>query len=202
MYGSASAFPTNSFNSTNYCVDVTFAPTPPSGPPTSPTGVSRRCRLGTGLGELDHARRRRWRADHQIHRDAVHRLDRANARQRDGARQLGHGDRVDERDRLHLQGDRHQLGRHQRGLGGVRGGHPRGHDLRTRDAGDRRLRRPELGRAGRQVHRPGKRGRSPASASTRPPPTPARTSAACGAQPEHCSLRPPSRTKAPPAGSS
>jgi Domain of unknown function (DUF4082)/Fibronectin type III domain/Bacterial Ig domain len=40
MYGSASAFPSNSFNSTNYYVDVTFAPTPPSGPPTSPTGVS------------------------------------------------------------------------------------------------------------------------------------------------------------------
>ncbi len=39
MYGSASAFPSNSFNSTNYYVDVTFAPTPPSGPPTSPTGV-------------------------------------------------------------------------------------------------------------------------------------------------------------------
>ncbi len=38
-YGSASAFPSNSFNSTNYYVDVTFAPTPPSGPPTSPTGV-------------------------------------------------------------------------------------------------------------------------------------------------------------------
>ncbi len=38
-YGAASAFPSNSFNSTNYYVDVTFAPTPPSGPPTSPTGV-------------------------------------------------------------------------------------------------------------------------------------------------------------------
>jgi hypothetical protein len=38
-YGSASAFPSNSFNATNYYVDVTFAPTPPSGPPTSPTGV-------------------------------------------------------------------------------------------------------------------------------------------------------------------
>jgi hypothetical protein len=38
-YGSTSAFPSNSFNSTNYYVDVTFAPTPPSGPPSSPTGV-------------------------------------------------------------------------------------------------------------------------------------------------------------------
>lgn len=38
-YGSASAFPSNSFNSTNYYVDVTFAPTPPTGPPTAPTGV-------------------------------------------------------------------------------------------------------------------------------------------------------------------
>ena len=113
-YGSASAFPSNSFNSTNYYVDVTFAPTPPSGPPTSPTGVFAAVASGQALGELDHPGRRRRRADHQVHGDAVHRLDRADAGQRDGARQLGHADRVDERDRLHLQGERHQLGRDQR----------------------------------------------------------------------------------------
>jgi hypothetical protein len=39
-YGSSSAFPSNTFNATNYYVDVMFAPTPPSGPPTSPTGVT------------------------------------------------------------------------------------------------------------------------------------------------------------------
>jgi hypothetical protein len=38
-YSATSTFPSSSFNATNYYVDVTFAPTPPSGPPTSPTGV-------------------------------------------------------------------------------------------------------------------------------------------------------------------
>ncbi len=38
-YGTGSAFPTNSFNATNYYVDVLFAPTPPTGPPSAPTGV-------------------------------------------------------------------------------------------------------------------------------------------------------------------
>jgi hypothetical protein len=36
-YGLSSAFPTSSFNATNYYVDVLFAPTPPTGPPQAPT---------------------------------------------------------------------------------------------------------------------------------------------------------------------
>ncbi|MGH2853442.1 MAG: DUF4082 domain-containing protein, partial [Solirubrobacteraceae bacterium] len=38
-YGSSSTFPSNSYNATNYYVDVTFAPVPPTGPPAPPTGV-------------------------------------------------------------------------------------------------------------------------------------------------------------------
>ena len=85
-YGSASAFPSNSFNSTNYYVDVTFAPTPPSGPPTSPTGVFAAVASGQASVSWTTAGRRRRRADHQIHRDAVHWLDRANGCQRAGTR--------------------------------------------------------------------------------------------------------------------
>ena len=39
-YSSSSIFPTNSFNATNYYIDVLFAPTPPSGAPSAPTAVS------------------------------------------------------------------------------------------------------------------------------------------------------------------
>jgi Domain of unknown function (DUF4082)/Fibronectin type III domain/Bacterial Ig domain len=39
-YSSTSAFPSSSFNSTNYSVDVTFLPGPPPPPPGAPTAVS------------------------------------------------------------------------------------------------------------------------------------------------------------------
>jgi hypothetical protein len=39
-YSPTSIFPTNSFNATNYYVDVLFAPIPPSGAPSAPTAVS------------------------------------------------------------------------------------------------------------------------------------------------------------------
>jgi hypothetical protein len=39
-YSSSSTFPSSSFNSTNYSVDVTFLPGPPPPPPGAPTGVS------------------------------------------------------------------------------------------------------------------------------------------------------------------
>jgi hypothetical protein len=39
-YGGASAFPSSSFNATNYSVDVTFTPGPPPPPPGAPTGVT------------------------------------------------------------------------------------------------------------------------------------------------------------------
>ncbi len=38
-YGSSSAYPSNSYNATNYYTDVLFEPVPPSGPPAQPTGV-------------------------------------------------------------------------------------------------------------------------------------------------------------------
>jgi N,N-dimethylformamidase beta subunit-like, C-terminal/Domain of unknown function (DUF4082)/Fibronectin type III domain/Bacterial Ig domain len=38
-YSSTSTFPSSSYNATNYYVDVLFAPVPPSGPPSAPTGV-------------------------------------------------------------------------------------------------------------------------------------------------------------------
>jgi hypothetical protein len=39
-YSANSAFPSSSFNATNYYVDVLFAPAPPTGPPSAPTAVS------------------------------------------------------------------------------------------------------------------------------------------------------------------
>ncbi len=39
-YSSSSTFPSNTFNATNYYVDVMFAPTPPTGPPSPPTAVA------------------------------------------------------------------------------------------------------------------------------------------------------------------
>jgi Domain of unknown function (DUF4082)/Fibronectin type III domain/Bacterial Ig domain len=38
-YSSSSTFPSNSYNATNYYVDVLFEPVPPTGPPGPPTGV-------------------------------------------------------------------------------------------------------------------------------------------------------------------
>ncbi len=46
MYGSSSAFPSNSYNATNYYVDVLFEPVPPTGPPGQPTGVFAAVALG------------------------------------------------------------------------------------------------------------------------------------------------------------
>ena len=68
-------------------------------------------------------------------------------------------------------------------------------------ARDDRLRRFAPPSSSGSSSAPNWRARSPASASTRPPPTPAPTSAACGAPPARCWPRPPSPTKPPPAGS-
>ena len=69
------------------------------------------------------------------------------------------------------------------------------------DAGDRRPQRRGSGRARRQVPRRRGRLRSPASASTRAPATPAPTPAACGRAPARCSRRPRSPTRPRRAGS-
>ena len=55
--------------------------------------------------------------------------------------------------------------------------------------GDRRRERHQRDRARREVHGPTSPDRSPASASTRRPPTPAPTSATCGPRPARCSAR-------------
>ena len=64
---------------------------------------------------------------------------------------------------------------------------------RRLDSGD-----GSCGRARREVHGRHAAARSPASASTRPPRTPARTSAACGPRRARCSRRRPSPTRPPP----
>ena len=71
-----------------------------------------------GHGQLDGAVQQWRQHDHQVHGDAVHRLDRADAG--DGDRQsaghLYHGDRADQRHRLHIHRDGDQRERHQPGF--------------------------------------------------------------------------------------
>ena len=81
-YGTSSTFPSNSFGAANYWVDVVYA----TGATTAPGAADRRDGDGrerVGDGELDGAVERREH-DHQLHGDAVHRDDGADA---------DHGDR-------------------------------------------------------------------------------------------------------------
>ena len=77
----AQHFPTNTFNATNYFVDVIFAATPPAAP-GQVTGVS--ATAGTGSATV------RWigpdvgRRSYQLHGHAVHRLDGADGQDGDG----------------------------------------------------------------------------------------------------------------------
>ena len=84
----------------------------------APTGVTATAGNGVGDGELDRADQQWRQHDHQLHGDAVHRLDRADAG--DGDRQpaghLGHGDRADQRHQLHLHRVGDQRQRHRAGL--------------------------------------------------------------------------------------
>ena len=84
-----------------------------------------------GAGELDRAVRR-WQRDHQVHGHAVHRDDRADTDHGDRhpAGDQHHGDRADQRHRLHLHGDRDQRDRHRARLRRLELGHPLVHHLR------------------------------------------------------------------------
>ena len=74
--------PRHTFNRANYWVDVVFSSGAPTAP-AAPTGVTATGGERVGDGELDGAVERRQR-DHQLHGDAVHRDDGADA---------DHGDR-------------------------------------------------------------------------------------------------------------
>ena len=77
-YGSSNTFPTSTYNNNNYWVDVVYSTRRAA---TAPGGADRGVGDGgqrVGDGELDGAEQRRQR-DHQLHGDAVHRVDGADA---------------------------------------------------------------------------------------------------------------------------
>ena len=80
-----STFPSNSYNATNYWVDVLFAPAPAASPPGAPTGVTAKPASEPGAGQLDARRAQRRQRDHGLHGDAVHRRERADAGPRSAA---------------------------------------------------------------------------------------------------------------------
>ena len=99
-----------------------------------------------GGGELDGAGQQWRQRDHQLHGDAVHRLDRADAG--DGDRQpaghLDHGDRADQRHQLHLHRVGDQRCRHRAGLVAVQRRDPE----RAADGDERHAERGGDGRRG------------------------------------------------------
>ena len=74
-------------------------------PPGAPTGVAATAGNGQANGEADRPLRQRRERHHQVHRDALHRLDGADPG--DSHRQppgdIDHRQRVDERDHVHVQ---------------------------------------------------------------------------------------------------
>ena len=106
-----------------------------------------------------------------------------------GVRHEHDGDRAHQRHGLHVPRDGGQRRRQQPRVGRVQHRDAGGHDLRLLHARERRLGRPQRRRAGREVHARPRTARSPASASTRRPRTPAPTSAACGGRPASASPR-------------
>ena len=89
---------------------------------------------------------------------------------------------------------------HHRGTDAATRGVPVQHLERLHRPGHGDGERRPRGRARRALHRLTRTARSPASASTRAPATPAPTSAPCGAQPGRSSPRPPSPASPPAAG--
>ena len=118
-------------------------------------------------------------------------------------RHLGDRHRPDQRHHLHVQGRRRPTRSARASVGGVE----RGHARRTRSSTSRRPTIVDSGdrssvELGVKFTADTRAARSPGSASTRRPPTPARTSAACGAPAGHAArLRRRSRTRPPRAGS-
>ena len=82
--------------------------------PGAPTGVTATAGNGSATVSWTTVQQRRQR-DHQLHGDALHRLDRADAGDgdRQPARHLDHGERADQRHQLHL----HRVGHQRHGTG-------------------------------------------------------------------------------------
>ena len=107
-------------------------------------------RLEGGDPQLDRAGRRR-QPDHELHHHPVRRLAAQTPVVVDG-RRPARGSRADERDGLHVHGRGDQRGRNRLRAPPPRRRDAEGLDLRVRDARDRRRRRHELRRPGREVH--------------------------------------------------
>ncbi len=155
-----------------------------------------------GVGVLDGAVEQWWESDCGVHDhgDAGGRVRVAGDGEL-GVGELGGVSGVDERDELHVHG----RGDQRVGTGTASSASnaaitPNNTILDFTDAGAARFGRQHPEQPRRRVHRESATGRSPACASTRPPRTPALTSAACGAQAASCSRRGPSPTRPPPAG--
>ncbi len=104
-------------------------PTAPTAP-AAPTGVTATAGNASAVVSWT-APVERWQRDHELYRDPVRRDDRTDADHgdRQPAGDHHHGERSDQRHRLHLHGDRDQRDRHRTRLGRVELGHP--------DRGDR-----------------------------------------------------------------
>ena len=104
------------------------APVTPSTPTTAPGSPHRsdRHRRGRlGQRELDRARQRE-QSPHQLHRHPLPGQQRPDPdrHQRHPARHVGHHQRADEREDVHLHRGGHQRHRHEPGVGGVQPGQP------------------------------------------------------------------------------
>ena len=159
-------------------------------------------RVGLGGGQLDRPQRRRRQPDHRLQGHAVHRHDRADAVSVGARQDQRHGHRP----RPTAPPTRSRSPRRTRSASSRVRARPRPSPRATRsstsatpamidsrDAGDVERRR--------EVHARALRARSPGSASTRRPPTPAPTSATCGrASGQLLGVRRRSATSRPRAG--
>ena len=139
-YGASSAFPTNTYQSSNYWVDVLFAPNAAATAPGAPTNVSASAQNAGAQLE--------WTAPASNGGSPItgYKItpyigaSAQTATTTSNAAATGRRHRPDQRHRLHLHGDRDQRGRHRPRIGA----HP------TRSRRPPRPRRPDR----RQRHRP------------------------------------------------
>ncbi len=122
-YGASARFPTNTFQASNYWVDVLFTPNANAQPPGQVTGVNATAGPAAGHGQLDPTGERRRQHDHQLPDHAVHRHHRAGADERHGAGDLEDSHGPQRRLALHIHGDGDQLGRCRAGVGQIELGH-------------------------------------------------------------------------------
>ncbi len=165
-YTSGSSFPTNSFQATNYWVDVLFTPAPIEAIPGQPDRCQRQCRSRLGDGVVVAADERRYAdllSDHPPHRRR-----RPDAGHCQRPRELENDRRPDPRHGLYLHGRRDQRRRRRPGLGGLQlGDADRGNRARSPDRRQRqRWPRPGDG----QLDRPGQQRRQSRSPATASPP--------------------------------